>query len=659
MPTYTVKQSQHSDEKIIYLIDEKNQKETPLSSQRSSLKEAQRILDQHANEKPTAIVILGAGNPNLIKLSQKKFSLPIVVVAPDEKLIELGKTFLDEPFKGLHFLSDPILKPEENKKQKLLDEIESIFKKNPGAGKLILFLENQREVQLEKDFFAEVRKYFLIKQNEKSINRSTFRKFEKIWLKNVVKNSTYTVESLPINLLSGLANSGNGESGGNGGNSGSGGHALILGAGPSLQLDIPLIKKLQDYFFIIALDTVVKPLLLNGISPDAVISVDPQKINSRYLENLDDPSYGNGAHFYENTLLFAEPSICTNTLRRFKHRVVFDSFIPFYKFLCAFFGAKGEVNCGGSVVSAAYELARVMQFSSVTLCGVDFSFFLDHYHLTGTMYEQYWLENTRRFSTYEMNMTKLVSQEKLTIEKNPRAEVVYMDTPMKLYREWFETRDCKKHFANCINASKTGVEIKNFKRVPLEDVCDELSLKKNDEEKRNKKIILEKIETLRHNYKKKLLGPEENLYHTEAWKRFFETVKEVYKVLQTHRREINKNIDEIKIILKTKNPMNEEKSKKISKAIEKLKKTAGKMTEHVVVRDFISAAMQETINSVNDGDFGQLSKSSDDDSTKKKSHDMMRESVNYFVDFYTKLSSAAEFNCQIMDRFLFSQKGTI
>lgn len=637
MPHYIIKQSQHSDEKIIYLIDEKNQQETALSSQRSSFKEAKRILEQNAHEKPTAVVIFGAGNPHLIALTQKEFSVPIVVVAQDKKLTELAKTLLEKPAQDLHFLSEPALEPNEDRKQKWLDAIENIFKENPGAGKIILFLQNQREVQLNKQFFEEVKQYFLIKQNEKSINRSTFRKFEKIWLKNIIKNTRYNIESLPISSLRGIAN---------------GGHALVLGAGPSLQLDMPLIKKMQEDFFIIALDTTVKPLLLNGIVANAVISVDPQKINSRYLENLDDPRYGSGVDFYKNALLLAEPSICTHTLRSFTHRVAFDSFIPFYKFLCAFFGAKGEINCGGSVVSAAYELARVMNFSSITMCGVDFSFFLDHYHLTGTMYEQYWLENTRRFSTYEMNMTKLVSQEKLTAEKNPRGETIYMDTPMKLYREWFDNRDCKKHFNNCINASKTGADIKNFQRIPLEDVEKKLSLKKDNK----KKMVLEKIETLRRSYKKNLLGHKENIYSTQAWEKFIDTAREIYKLLDAQSKEINANIDEIKTASKIKNPMSQERQKKISKAVEKLKKAAEKITSHTVIRDFISAAMQETINSIDDGDFDAIDKSSNENYAKEKSHDTMPQGIKYFVDFYTKLSSAALFNCQMMDRFLFSQK---
>lgn len=56
---------------------------------------------------------------------------------------------------------------------------------------------------------------------------------------------------------------------------------LICGAGPSLDTQIPFIKRFQNKLFIIAVDSALVPLLKNGIRPDAVLAVECQLANEK------------------------------------------------------------------------------------------------------------------------------------------------------------------------------------------------------------------------------------------------------------------------------------------------------------------------------------------------------------------------------------------
>src|SRR5690606_38331900 len=63
--------------------------------------------------------------------------------------------------------------------------------------------------------------------------------------------------------------------------------ALVVGAGPSLELDIPQIKENYDRLFIIAAGSSIQSLLYYGIKPHLIVSIDPAEINGKVFENVD------------------------------------------------------------------------------------------------------------------------------------------------------------------------------------------------------------------------------------------------------------------------------------------------------------------------------------------------------------------------------------
>ena len=60
--------------------------------------------------------------------------------------------------------------------------------------------------------------------------------------------------------------------------------AIVVGAGPSLDENLPVLRHLQDRALLVAVDTAVRPLLAAGIHPHLVVSVDPGDANAQTLE---------------------------------------------------------------------------------------------------------------------------------------------------------------------------------------------------------------------------------------------------------------------------------------------------------------------------------------------------------------------------------------
>ena len=55
----------------------------------------------------------------------------------------------------------------------------------------------------------------------------------------------------------------------------------MLGAGPSLSSQLDKIEELHKWIYIIAVDTVLEPLLTVGIEPDLVVTLDAQFFKDR------------------------------------------------------------------------------------------------------------------------------------------------------------------------------------------------------------------------------------------------------------------------------------------------------------------------------------------------------------------------------------------
>ena len=397
--------------------------ETPLSSRYAPNQEAQRILAPFSKEKQDVVVLLGAGHLALVKRCQIELQYSqLLVIEEHNEIIEAISPFLaKKKAPNVFYIAGDHIKP----------FLKKFFSENNPRNVRIIAGRNQWKINPK--FYQEIKSEVINLYDKKSINVATLGRFEKLWLRNITKN-TETIISAPgvkqlKNVFLSLP-------------------AMIIGAGPSLTSQLKIIKSKQKNIILIAVDTVYQTLLHHHIYPHFVVTVDPQKINSRYIEGINES-------LLEKSHFIAEPAVCPKSIRDKKKKLfLFNTIFPYFKFLCHHFGEKGNVDMGGSVATTAFDLAIQMGFDKVALVGLDLSYSGDAYHLPGTMYEEHWFSTIGRLKTFEMLTYKLLNYPSMTPAKNKKGKRIYLDAKFTMFIRWFEDKvagneKLKQIFVNC------------------------------------------------------------------------------------------------------------------------------------------------------------------------------------------------------------------
>jgi hypothetical protein len=145
--------------------------------------------------------------------------------------------------------------------------------------------------------------------------------------------------------------------------------AFVAAAGPSLEAQLPHIRRLRSSGILVATDTSLPALLGAGIPPDLILSIDCQ--NHGYL------------HFMKglperSTLVLdlASPPLLPRIASRHGAGCVFaTSRHPFTAYLGAHWKSFPSIDMsGGNVASAAVSLARSLGAEEVRLFGADFAY---------------------------------------------------------------------------------------------------------------------------------------------------------------------------------------------------------------------------------------------------------------------------------------------
>ncbi|GBF51110.1 hypothetical protein LPTSP4_26410 [Leptospira ryugenii] len=273
--------------------------------------------------------------------------------------------------------------------------------------------------------------------HKKDVNLATLTRFEKIWAKNLSFNLYDCIQMQPIHKLFGIAK---------------GIKILVAGAGPSLYESIDDIKKYRDSFLFIAVDTALPVLQHFDIHPDLVYSVDPQALNSQYLESYDGPA-----------ILVFDPTSTYLSLRLElgpKKGFFTSSPFPLIRIIEDLGEQKiGEVLFGGSVSTNAASLASLMEADKVYLVGQDLSFTKGWAHSKGAILEERlnFLES-RKFRREMHNYKQLFALTQKTVE-GINGETYITNEKMLIFKKWFESQ-AKDH--RWVNLTKFGAEIRGI-----------------------------------------------------------------------------------------------------------------------------------------------------------------------------------------------------
>jgi hypothetical protein len=184
---------------------------------------------------------------------------------------------------------------------------------------------------------------------------------------------------------------------------------VVVGAGPSLDATIPLLKEIQEKVFILATDTALGTLLAYSLVPDLIFSLEAQFFNIQ--DFILDQSI--------NIPILCDLSVTPQVLRLFKAAYFFSS--QFYNLeilerLKQHNLLPVTIPPLGSVGIAAVYCALQITNAPVLLAGLDFSFGGKKTHAKNTIFHKLMLINSERFCPSEqINFKALLKRPLLSL----------------------------------------------------------------------------------------------------------------------------------------------------------------------------------------------------------------------------------------------------
>ena len=212
--------------------------------------------------------------------------------------------------------------------------------------------------------------------------------------------------------------------------------AIVISAGPSLAraMDTLARRDMRERFVLIAVQTVLKPLLERGIRPHFVTALDHHEISKRFYEGLRPEDV-------QGVTLVAEPKVNPGVLDAFPGliRLAGDEHLDALVGQ-ELAGQKGNVRPGATVAHLAYEFARHLGCDPVLLVGQDLGFTDGQYYADGAAIHETWGCELNEFRTLEMFEHERVVRQRHLLMRVPDqlGRSIYADEQMHSYQVQFE-----------------------------------------------------------------------------------------------------------------------------------------------------------------------------------------------------------------------------
>ncbi len=212
--------------------------------------------------------------------------------------------------------------------------------------------------------------------------------------------------------------------------------AILISAGPSLAraMDALASPGVRERFVLVAVQTVLKPLLERGIRPHFVTALDHHEISNRFYEGLTEDDV-------RGVTLIAQPMVNPGVLDAFRGeiRLVGDEHLDALlgEELA---GSKGSLRPAATVAHLAYEFARHLGCDPVLLVGQDLGFSDGQYYADGAAIHGTWGCELNDFRTLEMFEHERVVRQRHLLMRVPDqlGRKIYADEQMHSYQVQFE-----------------------------------------------------------------------------------------------------------------------------------------------------------------------------------------------------------------------------
>lgn len=139
--------------------------------------------------------------------------------------------------------------------------------------------------------------------------------------------------------------------------------AIVIGAGPSLNKNINLLKEARHKALLVAVDAAMKPLLEAGIKPHIVTNIERTKGQDIFFRNLGPQ---------EDTFFVFSAVVPSETYQAFKGpKIIGHRYLDLMNWLGI---PKGALSGGPLVGNFAFSIARYLGCGPIVLVGQDLSF---------------------------------------------------------------------------------------------------------------------------------------------------------------------------------------------------------------------------------------------------------------------------------------------
>lgn len=375
----------------------------PLHSQYDPEKEGERFFYNFNN--PGYIVFLGFGAGYHIKPFLKNKQISEILIIDKDKTIfktiihyfNLTELFLD---KRIKLLIDP--EPE---------EVSDFLLKNyfPAISGNLHILKLRARTETETSFFPKIIQTITQTISPLSEDFSVQSYFGKRWFVNTLNNlaaaETATTTIPPIKK------------------------ALIIGAGPSLELQLTEIKKHAKDCYIISTDTAFPALMKFNIKPDLILSIDCQHITYfHFLEEIPN-----------DIPLVIDLASPRNMTRLTKNLMFFTSGHPFSQYAESRWRSFPSIDTsGGNVSHAAVSLAYSLGARQIYLSGVDFSYPKGKSYARGTYLYPFFNSKSNRLNTVENYFVSFLFYNDYLEHVKDKTGMRYVTKPMISYKKRLE-----------------------------------------------------------------------------------------------------------------------------------------------------------------------------------------------------------------------------
>ena len=218
---------------------------------------------------------------------------------------------------------------------------------------------------------------------------------------------------------------------------------VLVSAGPSLDRNIRHLRGLEERFFILAVDTALRPLLAGGVLPHAVIIADPSELNAQHVVGAIGP----------DTYLIAEQATHPLAMASARKRFQFSLGV-FPDCLYQEFGLeRSTLKVWGSVATAALDLACRMSADPIIFVGQDFSYT--------------WRREYAGHTIFEGRGFKRKAQG--PVQKDVWDRDVPTTENLLAYRDYFVRRMAEAHGTRFVNATEGGILTEGVELLSLRD----------------------------------------------------------------------------------------------------------------------------------------------------------------------------------------------